>query len=284
MKSKVYFIVSMIIFGTIGVFVRYIPLASSEIALLRGLIGSFFLVIILMAQKKRISFMKVKKNILILLFSGIALGCNWMFLFEAYKYTTIANATLSYYFAPIIVMILSLFILKEKFVLKKAICIGVALFGMLLIMQSGNQGSDNGNHFIGIGYGLAAASCYAALTLANKFIKQMNEIDTTVVQLIFSALILFPYVLLKEEFGFFDIKGMVIILVIIVGIIHTGVGFYLFFTGVKRLKAQSIDILSYIDPVVSLIVSFIILGESMTTIQIIGAVFLLGSTMVSELR
>src|SRR4051794_40089313 len=114
MKFKIQFLLSMIIFGTIGIFIRYIDLSSSEIALLRSLIGSLFLIIVMLMIKKKISWALVKVNALCLLFSSIALGGNWIFLFQAYKHTTISNAALSYYFAPVFVMILSPLVLKEK--------------------------------------------------------------------------------------------------------------------------------------------------------------------------
>ena len=107
MTSKIQFLLSMIIFGTIGVFVRYIDLSSSEIALVRGFIGSLFLTTVMFIMKKKISWAMVKVNAVVIVLSSIALGGNWIFFFEAIKHTTLSNATLSYYFAPVIVLILS---------------------------------------------------------------------------------------------------------------------------------------------------------------------------------
>lgn len=282
MKSKIYFILSMIIFGTVGIFVRYIDLASSEIALLRGFIGSLFLVTIIIFTKQKISWKNIKKNIRILLLSSFALGCNWIFLFQAYKHTTIANATLSYYFAPVFVIIMSPIVLKEKISLKKALYIGIAVIGMFFIIQSRETCSAQYNHLLGIFYGIVAAAFYATLMLTNKFIKNMNALETTLLQLSLATIMLTPYVFVTEKIDLFKVTSLSVVCIIILGVIHTGVGFYLFFSAMKGLKGQSIAALSYVDPITSLFVSFIVLGENMTVLQIIGAVLLLGSTFISE--
>ncbi|WP_090673693.1 DMT family transporter [Paenibacillus tianmuensis] len=281
MREKVYFILSMVIFGAVGVFAKYIDLAASEIALFMSLIGSLFLFIICISTKRNISWQNVKKNAPVLLLSSVALGGNWIFLFQSYKETTIANAALSYYFAPVLVIVMSPIVLKEKLSLKKMICVGAALLGLLFIVQSGgNEGT--GHHLLGIIYGLIAAAFYAILTLTNKFIRNMDGLESTLSQLLLSAVLLIPYVLMTEGFDLFRISGNSMILILILGVLHTGVGFYLFFSGMRGLEGQSIAVLSYIDPLASLVISALVIGEKMTLFQMLGAVLLLGSTFISE--
>jgi len=282
MKSNIQFLLSMIIFGTIGVFVRYIDLTSSEIALLRGLIGSLFLVTVMFIMKKKISWALVKVNALVLLLSSIALGGNWIFFFQAYKHTTVANAALSYYFAPVFVLLLSPLVLKEKLSTKKIICIGVAMLGMLLIIGNGGLGTSGVDDLIGIGYGLMAAVFYASLMLLNKFIKNMDGLITTVIQLGTATLLLVPYVFFTEGFGILNVSGSSIPFILLLGIVHTGIGFLLFFSSMQKLKGQSIAALSYADPITSLVISALILQEQMTVIQLFGGALLLGSTFISE--
>ncbi|BAU28453.1 RarD protein [Aneurinibacillus soli] len=282
MKSKIQFLLSMTIFGTIGVFVRYIDLSSSEIALLRSLIGSLFLMTVMFIMKKKISWGLVKANALFLLLSSIALGGNWILLFQAYRHTTISNAALSYYFAPVFVMILSPLVLKEKLSTKKIICIGVAMLGMLLIVGNGGVSASGFDDLLGIGYGLLAAACYASLMLVNKFIKNMDGLETTLIQLGMAALLLMPYVFFTEKFNISEVSSSSILFIVILGIIHTGVGFLLFFSGMQKLKGQSIAALSYVDPITSLVISAVILQESMTFVQLLGGALLLGSTFISE--
>jgi RarD protein len=280
-KYKIQFVLSMIIFGTMGLIVRYIDLSSSETALLSSSIGCLFLIVVLFMRKRTITWKLVKANGCILFFSGIALGGNWMFLYQAYDHTTLTNATLGYYFAPVFVMILSPFILKEQLPVKKIICIGIAIIGMLMIVGNGVSASGT-EDLLGIFFGLLAAACYAALMLLNKFIRLMGRLEITIIQLGITALLLLPYVFLTEGFGIFEVFKSSVPFIIILGIVNTGIGFWLFFSGMEKLKGQSIAMLSYVDPFVAILISAVILREHMTIVQIIGGALLLGSTFISE--
>jgi RarD protein len=283
MKSKIQFIISMIIFSTIGLVVRYIDLSSSERALLSSFIGCLFLLLIFFMIKKKISWNLVKSNALFLILSGIALGGNWIFLYQSYDHTTIANATLGYYFAPVFVMILSPFVLREQLSIKKIVCIGVAIIGMLMIVGEGVSASRS-DDILGLSFGLIAAAFYAVLLLLNKFIKDMGKLELTIIQLGTTTLLLMPYVFLTSGFGIFEVSSSSIPFILILGIINTGIGFWLFFSGMEKLKGQSIAMLSYVDPFVAILISTIILQEQMTIVQMLGGVLLLGSTFVSEIR
>lgn len=271
----------MIIFGTMGLIVRDIDLSSSETALLSSSIGCLFLMIVFFMRKRTIPWKLVKVNACILFFSGIALGGNWMFLYQAYDHTTLTNATLGYYFAPVLVMILSPFILKEQLPVKKIICIGIAILGMLMIVGNGVSASGT-EDLLGIFFGLLAAACYAALMLLNKFIRLMGGLEITIIQLGITALLLLPYVFLTEGFGVFGVSRSSVLFIIILGIVNTGIGFWLFFSGMEKLKGQSIAMLSYVDPFVAILISAVILREHMTLVQILGGALLLGSTFISE--
>ncbi|MED1124584.1 DMT family transporter [Bacillus atrophaeus] len=281
MKSKIQFILSMIIFGTMGLVVRYIDLSSSETALLSSSIGCLFLIFVFIMMKKTISWKLVKANAYILFLSGIALGGNWIFLYQSYDHTTLTNATLGYYFAPVFVMILSPFVLKEQLSVKKMVCIGVAIIGMLLIVGNGISASGT-DDLLGIFFGLVAAAFYAALMLLNKFIHHMGRLEITIIQLGLTALLLLPYVFFTEGFGIFGVSRASVPFIIILGIVNTGIGFWLFFSGMQKLKGQSIAMLSYVDPFVAILISAIILQEQMTIVQMLGGALLLGSTFVSE--
>lgn len=281
MKEKIYFISSMIIFGAVGVFAKYIDLSSSKIALFLSLIGALFLLVIFVWTKQKVYWRKVKKNAVALLIASIALSGNWIFLFQAYKETTITNAALSYYFAPILVIMLSPFVLKEKLSIKKVVCIGIALLGLYFILQNGKL-ETAGHHLLGIGCGLAAAGFYAVLTLVNKFIRELDGLTNTLLQLGVSVMLLSPFVLIMDGYNSFTFTSTTIILILVLGIVHGGIGFYLFFSGMKGLKGQSIAIMSYIDPLTSLLISVLIVGERMSFQQLIGAVLLLGSIWIAE--
>ncbi|OIK10473.1 transporter [Bacillus sp. MUM 116] len=273
----------MLIWGSLGVFVKNIHLSSSEIALLRGIIGSVFLIFFFMIAKQRLSIQALKKNLVLLTLSGAAVGFNWILLFQSYRYTTVSNATLSYYFAPVFVMALSPLILKEKLTPAKVGCIIAAMIGLFLVVNIGGEsGGGNYHHLTGILYGLSAAAFYASVVLINKFIKNLSGFETTLVQLLVASIILFPYVMMRENLNFSGLTSQSIIFILIIGIIHTGIAYFLYFTSIKELKGQRIAVLSYIDPISAVIFAAIFLGEGMGLMQIIGGVLILGSTFLSE--
>jgi len=281
-KGKVKLVTTMLIFGSIGVFVKNIHLSSSEIAFLRGIIGSVFLIAASFFVRQKLSFQSIRENIVLLLLSGAAIGTNWIFLFQAYKYTTISNATLSYYFAPVFVMILAPFILKEKLTMVKTGSIISAMIGLFLVVNIGDGTSGSYNHPVGILYGLSAAGLYASVILMNKFIKNLSGFETTLVQLLVAAIVLFPYVFLKGQLSFSGINSHSILLILILGVLHTGIAYFLYFTSFKELEGQTIAVLSYIDPISAVVFAAIFLGEGMSVLQMIGGLLILGSTFLSE--
>lgn len=283
MKSNIKMISAMLIFGSIGIFVRNIDLPSIEIAFLRAVIASLFLVCVGLCIKQKGSLKQVKQNLLILVISGAAIGFNWIFLFQAYKYTTISNATLSYYFAPMFVIILSPIILKEKLTKIKIFCVIMAMVGLFLILN-GHPSDVNAtyNHVKGIIYGLLGAALYASVVLMNKFIKNLSGFETTSIQLTVSALVLLPVILYQHNIHFMQVSSIAWIFILVVGIIHTGISYLWYFSSIKELKVQSVAILSYIDPISAVIISSVFLGEKMNLMQIIGGIFILGSTFLSE--
>ncbi|STO30925.1 aromatic amino acid exporter [Fusobacterium necrogenes] len=280
MNAKLRNITAMLIFGTIGLFVKNIELSSSEIALTRGFIGGVTLILATIFFKKKISFEAIKNNMYLLIFSGLAVGLNWIFLFQGYKYTSISNATLSYYFAPVFVTILAPFVLKEKLTLSKFLCVLMALVGMFCIV--GVDRINGGSDLIGIFYGLLAAGFYASVILMNKFLKGIDSIEITVVQLISATITLLPYVLYVEGLGILSVSSASIPYILILGIVHTGIAYLLYFSSLQGLKGQTIAVLSYIDPVFAIIISAVILKEQLGFLQIIGGVLILGSSFISE--
>lgn len=281
MKSIIQFIASMVIFGTIGLIIKQINLASVEIAMLSSLIGCSFLLLLYIVRNKKLNIIFLLKYKWFILISSIALGGNWVSLFTSYQYTSITNATLGYYFGPIIVLILSPFILKETLSKKSIACIVASFIGLIFILSNGFL-QPGTNDVFGIFLSILAGSCYASLMIFNKFIKDVNRMDLTIFQLGLTSLILLPFVFANSGF---EIRTQLdaIPFVITLGIINTGIGFWLFFSGMERLTGQSVALLSYIDPLVAIFISGLILKEQFTTLQIIGGVVLITSTFLSEI-
>ena len=278
--EKIKLIIAMLIVGSIGIFVKNIPLPRAAIALSRALIGTLVILPVFIAKRKQIDLNNVKNNLLPLCLSGIALGFNWMLLFEAYNYTSVQVATLCYYMAPVFVILVSPFILKEKMTVSGFICTMCAVVGAVMI--SGVLGGKIAG-VTGILFGLAAAVLYASIIILNKKISGISGIERTFYQLFISAIVMFIYVIFTEDVSTFSLNTTQLILLVIIGVIHTGIVYILFFTSVSKLPARSASVLSYIDPVAAIIFSAVILNENMDIFQIAGMILIIGSACAGEL-
>lgn len=279
-RAKLLLSFSMIIFGTIGVFSRSISITSGELALYRAILAALLILGYFLITGQKIDVKAIKKELFLLLFSGMAMGVNWILLFEAYKHTTISAATLSYYFAPVIVTIVCPILFREKLGKKQLLCFIMSTLGMVLIIGFENMG--DGNHILGILLGLGAAVFYATVILLNKFIKNVEGIQRTFLQFLAAIAILIPYVLISGDLQIqkLDAEGWICLLT--VGFIHTGVTYCMYFSALKELKGQEIAILSYLDPLVAVAISFFVLREPMTIWQMLGGILILGFTLWNE--
>lgn len=283
-KAKLSVVFSMITFGTIGIFVKNIALSSSEIALYRGMFGSLFLLGVLVLKKEIIPLAVFKKNAKALIFSGAAIGINWILLFESYRYTTISNATLSYYIAPVIVVIVSASLFKEKLTLKKMLCAAAAMIGMFLIVNSGAAGITSADHLKGVGLALSAAVLYASVILVNRFVKELSGLQSTFIQLFVASIVLLPYVLATQGFHLITVDKSSFIYLLVLGVVHTGIAYALFFSAIPYLKSQTTAMLSYVDPASAVFFSAVFIKEELTLIQLIGGALVLGASFISETK
>ena len=282
LSARTMLIVSMSIFGTIGLFVRNIPLPSSEIALYRAVLAAILIGGFLLVTKQKIPFAKIKKEIPLLVLSGVAMGFNWILLFEAYKYTTVSVATLSYYFAPVIVTIACPILFKERLCIKQIICFVMSTFGIVLITGIGDL-SQGSSHIKGIIFGLGAATLYATVILLNKFTKTVDGIHRTFMQFISAIAVLVPYVILTDGVNIGTLNGKGWFFLLVIGLVHTGITYCLYFSSLKEMSGQKVAILSYIDPLVAVLISVVVLKETMTPLQVVGGIMILGFTLWNEI-
>ena len=288
MNAKIKIITAMVTFGTIGIFVRYIPLPSSIIALVRGVLATFFLLAVMACGNRWPDKAAITRNLALLLISGALIGFNWILLFEAYNCTSVAVATLCYYLAPVFVIIASPFVLGEKLTARKTLCVIAALVGMVLvsgvIQNYVNGGNTEDLNLTGVLLGIGAGALYATIILINKKLKDISSYDTTVMQLAAASIVLVPYCLLTVNMGVLEITPVSMALLLIVGIVHTGIAYVLYFGSIKELPAQTVAIFSYIDPILAVLLSALLLKENMDMLSILGAVMIMGSTFVSEMK
>lgn len=280
-KSYAALIGSMLIFGTLGVVRRYVPLSSAMLALCRGALGSVFLLLFVLVHGGKLK-LPERKTTLWLVLTGAIMGLNWMLLFEAYSYTTVAAATMCYYMQPTIVILLSPLVFRERLSGRKLACAAAAIVGMLFVSGVLSGGIGQVRDIRGIAFGLGAAALYAAVIILNKKVVVEDIYAKTVIQLAGAALVMIPYVLLTEGVPELTLTAADIGMVLLVGIVHTGITYALYFGSMQRLKAQTVAVMSYIDPVFALLLSAAVLHESLTPLGILGAVLIIGSAVISE--
>ncbi len=284
LKSKILLLSSMTIFGTIGVFRRYIPFPSGMISLIRGIIGTIFLLCFLCAKGSKPDLRSIRKNLPLLLIAGILLGVNWILIFEAYQYTAVSTATLCYYMEPVFVILAAPFVMKERLTAKNLCCVVAALLGMILVSGISSDGIHGISDTKGILFALIAAVLYASVVLISKKLKDIDGVNVSLVQLATSAVVLIPYVWLAEDTSTVTFTPLSISMLLIVGIVHTGVAYALYYSSIKSLKSQTVALYSYIDPVVSVFLAVLILNESMSFLKLLGAGLILGAALVVSIQ
>lgn len=275
-------ILTMMLFGTIGTISRFINMPSSIICLVRALVGAIIILIFLKATGRNLDGDAIKSNIVWLILGAVILCINWICQFEAFKYTTVATGTLCYYMQPIFYILMSALILKEHVSVRKWFCVLAAFAGMILV-SGVIQVGFNWSELKGVLYGIAGGFFYAVVVLINKYMKDISPIDTTVMQMSIVTVFMIPYTALTHAYSQVSVTATGIICLLVLGIVHTGIAYVIYFDCVNKLSAQTVGILSYIDPVEACLLSAFFLHEGFTVYTILGATLILGATAVSEL-
>ena len=272
-------VLTMVIFGTIGVVRRAIPYSSAMISFFRGFLAMAILLALRLIKHRSIDRQEVRKNFIPLFVSGAMIGINWILLFEAYRFTTIAVATISYYMAPVFTIIASAFILRETITVRKAVCVAVALIGMVFVsgvLETGISGIK------GVLLSLGAALLYSGDVIINKKVKGVDGIDRTIIQMGAAAIAVLPYWLLTDNLSSIELTVQPVLLLLVTCVVCTALPYYLYFTAIQVVPAQTAAILSYIDPIVAVLLSALFLKESMSTLTLIGVILVIGAAIVSE--
>ncbi len=283
MNAKIRIIFPIALWGTIALFVKNIPLPTSEIALLRAIIAALALLAYKRLRNQPVLVANLKQDLPLLFLSGAAMGFNWILLFQAYHYTTVSLATLSYYFAPVLVMLASPLLFKEKLTAKQLVCFSLATAGLIMVIGVDGTG-QSGRNLLGIGFGLGAAVLYASVVLLNKVITSVTGIDKTLIQLAAAAIVLLPYVAFTGGLHVANLPAAGLLNLLILGLVHTGICYCLYFTLLKDLTGQEAAILSYLDPFTAILVSITILHEPITAVQLAGGLMILVFTLLNEIK
>lgn len=281
-SAKLILALCMGVFGTVPLFVRLIPLDSVEIAFWRAILAAISISLYFIVSKTPLILKKYKKQAGLLLLSGALMGINWVTLFEAYRYTTVSVATLIYYSAPLLVTLASIVILGEKITRFQALCMGAAALGLVLIINP--SGVAASNQLLGMLYAFSAAVLYASVIMLNRIIKDVPSVTRTLLQFVSAIAVLAPYLFLSGDLQIRTLDASGVLSMLVLGTVHTGLIYCLYFGAIQKLQGREIAILSYIDPLVAVLLSALILKESFTFVQMLGGMMILLFTFLSERR
>ena len=272
------YLLSMLIFGTNGYLVAHLSLQSSQIVLMRTLIGGLLLTacVLLRGGFDREA---VRSERLYLLFGGIALGLNWVSLFGAYRLLNVSLATLIYYAGPMLVLLFSPLLFHEKLTRNRLTAILIVAVGLVCI--SGSI-ALSGMNPLGLLVAVVSALFYASLIVFNKRIVKTGGLQTAALELDVAFVIVLLYTLLTV--GLPHPVRSDLPYIAIIGLVNTGLAYLLYFSGLQKLPAQSVALISYVDPVSALLFSAVLLHETMTPVQMLGAVLILGGAVFGEWR
>ncbi|MBQ2971161.1 MAG: DMT family transporter [Ruminococcus sp.] len=282
-KAKIELASAFLVWGSIGVFVKLIPFNSGVIAFDRSIVGMLFLIVVKLCMGRKFDIKNMKSEFLTLCINGALLGINWILLFESYNYVSVATSTICYNIGPMIVVALSPLIFKERLTFVKVLCVLVSLFGVVCVSGVFGESGVGERGAVGVLLGLLAAVVYAVTVIVNKRLHKTQPLDKAITQFAASSVVMLVYCLFttsKEELVF---STQTVVLLIIVGVVHTGVAYTLYFKSLKNVTSQNVAVFAYIDPVVAVLLSALVLRESLSFFTLLGAVLVIASALFSEL-
>ncbi len=280
-KSVLGYIASMVIYGTISIFVKNIAVSPGEIALWRVVIALIAILLFKLIRHERIEFKQAKSDFPLLALSGLAIAGAWILFFGSFDFTSVSMATMCSYFSPTLLMVFTPLIFKEKITLRQWLYFLMASLGLVLTIGAKLHGSEG--ELKGIVFALSSAFCYAFVVIVNKQVKSISGIDKTIFQFAAAALVLAVYVSFTSGFHVAELSSKGFINLAILGLVHTGFTYCLYFSVLENLSGQKVAILGYIDPFVAAIVSVVLLKEGFTVWQLIGGIMIIGFTLLNEL-
>lgn len=271
----------MILFGTIGTVSRFISLPSAFMSCVRALISVAVISIWMYIVHSAPDFRAIMINLPRLAISGILLGANWVLMFEAFRYTTVAAASVCYYMQPVFLMLCAPFFFKEKLSPKKVLCIIAGFCGLILVTGL-TGGTFTPQQLRGAFLAVIAAMMYTANIISNKRLADISSIDSTTAQILIAGITLLPYVCFTTDSSDLSADAGSILLLLVLAVLHTGIAYIVYYSSIRSLDAQTVAAMSYIDPVESVLLSVFILKEPMTIPTVIGSVLILGAAYIGS--
>lgn len=284
LSSEAKFIITMVGYGSIGLVLAFVPFSTEVVVLCRAMVGAATILLLITALKHRVDLAAIKSHLPVMIGSSLCLAFNWLCLFAAYRLTTVAVASVLNYLAPILLVVAAPFLFHERITAKKAVCVGVAFVGVALV--SGVFGGlAEGTDPLGIVLAIAAAFCFAGIVTFNKHLVGVDPLDKTLVQLFLAGLWLIPFAIVvgpAPEVPVAVDPAIGLGALLFVGVVLTGLVYVWYFDAIATLPVQTVAVLGYLEPVVSVLTSALILGEPLTPAGLVGSILVIGAALAGE--
>ncbi len=280
-RARIMFLTAVFIYGTIGPFVRFVDAPSEVVVLVRGLLGTLTIAIALLVRGRPLDAGAIRRNLPWMVGTGICLGLNWVFLFAAYQYTSIAVASVFNYTAPLIIVLLAPIVFSECVSVLKFACVAAAMVGVVLVSGVVGSGSDAFDP-LGVGLGVLSALGFVGIVICNRMVDEVDSLERVLIQLGVAALVALVYVVLRHGGVPWPHDARSWAIMAMLGVIHTGLAYILWFGAQAHLPLQEIALLGYVEPVMNVLLSALVLGEPLTALGYVGASLVLGAAAASE--
>ncbi len=265
---------ALLLFGANGVAASFIALDSGQIVLLRTVLGSATLLALFYLGGGRLSGLRDRRDIALLAVSGAAMAADWLLLYEAYARIGVGLSILINYTGPAIVIALSPLVLREKLTAGKLCALAAALCGAVLISGKAFSG---GTDSVGIVCAAVSALAYAVMVLSNKLTRHIKGNDNALLQMLFTCAVVVVCSVLRGD-AVMSINASDLLPILLLGIVCTGLACRLYFSSIGELPAQTVAVCGYLEPMSAVLLSVLLLGESMSPVQLLGAaLIILGS-------
>lgn len=278
LQGYLFVIVSMLIWGSVGIFARYAEQPPLVIVTFRVMLAAGALGLITGFQGGLGSLLRFgRRQWGLLVFSGLALALNWLFFFKAMAVTTVTNAVLSYYAAPIMVALASPALLKERLEGRTLLATALAFGGIFVMLYQPGHGLSAAD-LTGVGFGLVAACFYALVTISARWLYDIPTMRLVMVQCLIASLVLVPVVLFSSGAVAFAVPAVSLVHLAVMGFVHSALALILYFRGLQKVKVQHVGVLAYLDPVSAVLFAYVFLGEAPSAASLAGGVMVLGGS------
>jgi drug/metabolite transporter (DMT)-like permease len=268
---------AMLISGTIGWFVLFSGQPVLNVVFWRCLFAVFALLAVcrLLGLLKPITWKVLGLAVL----GGVAIVLNWVCLFAAYADTSISLATIIYNTQPFMLLVLGGLFLGERITATKLGWLAVSFAGMLLIVLTPDGQSASTNFLLGVGLSLTAAFLYAIATLVTKRLKGTPPYLIALIQVATGMVMLAPL----ADFSILPGSGSQWLSLVTIGVVHTGLMYYLLYGAIQKLPTHIIGALSFIYPAVAVLVDMVAFDHVLRPVQFLGGALILLAAAASTL-